>query len=274
MTRTALLTLWVALGFAAGAEAAPERPAAGEAAAVPLPPPRPTDFRGDGGDGGGDGGAAAAPADTTAAIPIPPPRPADPAPPVEPASVVEDVEGAVALQGCLDRLATLGVQVEPMPPIAQGACGAKRPVRLTRLPGGVAVSTPAVVTCPVAEALARWSKEVLAVESNRAFGTAPLALQIGTSYQCRGQNRQAFAKLSEHAFANAVDVMGFTFPKRPPVPVTFHPEGSPEGMFFKAVRAGACAHFTTVLGPGSDSYHADHLHLDLRGRRGAHRMCQ
>jgi hypothetical protein len=273
MTRTAVLSLCLMLGFAAASEAGAEpRGRSGmigsEVREVPLPPRRPEAVPDQ------EAPPAAPQPETTAAIPVPPPRPSEPIAPAAPASVVETPQVDLEFQGCLDRLAILGVQVEPMPPIRDGACGAQKPVRLTRLPDGVAISTPAVVTCPVAEALARWTKEVLAVESDRAFQTAPLSLQIGTSYQCRGQNRQALAKLSEHAFANAVDVMGFTFPKRAPIPVTFHPEGSPEDAFFKAVRAGACTHFTTVLGPGSDAYHANHLHLDLRGRRGTARLCQ
>ena len=35
-----------------------------------------------------------------------------------------------------------------------------------------------------------------------------------------------------------------------------------------------CARFTTVLGPGSDWYHEDHIHLDLAERRGGYRICQ
>lgn len=273
MTRTALLTLCLVLGSAAAAETVPGRRgpevATGSAIQdVPLPPRRPDAVQGE------ETPPTAPQPETTAAIPLPPPRPSEPTSPVATASVVESADANLELQGCLDRLAILGVQVEPMPAISDGACGAQKPVRVTRLPGGVAVSTAAMVTCPVAEALAHWTKEVVAVESNRAFQTDPLSLQIGTSYQCRGQNRQALAKLSEHAFANAVDVMGFTFPKRAPIPVTFHAEGSPEDAFFRAVRAGACTHFTTVLGPGSDSYHADHLHLDLRGRRATSRLCQ
>lgn len=272
MTRTAALAFCLVLGFAYAAEAAPAERGRAEVFTLqdaPLPPRRP-----DASEGKDEARAEPPQVETTAAIPLPPPRPNELPVVIKPASVVEDGEEGADLQGCLDRLAILGAQAEPIPPITDGACGTPKPVRLTRLPGGVAVSTPAMVTCPIAEALARWTKEVLAVESNRAFQTAPLSLQIGTSYQCRGQNRQALTKLSEHAFANAVDIMGFTFPKRAPLPVTFYAEGSPEGVFLKAVRSGACTHFTTVLGPGSDAYHADHLHLDLRGRRGTFRMCQ
>ena len=40
------------------------------------------------------------------------------------------------------------------------------------------------------------------------------------------------------------------------------------------LRKSTCARFTTVLGPGSDGYHEDHVHVDLAERTGGHRMCQ
>jgi Extensin-like protein C-terminus len=42
----------------------------------------------------------------------------------------------------------------------------------------------------------------------------------------------------------------------------------------EAVLHSVCARFTTVLGPGSDWYHEDHIHLDLAERRGGYRICQ
>jgi len=40
------------------------------------------------------------------------------------------------------------------------------------------------------------------------------------------------------------------------------------------VLHSACTRFSTVLGPGSDWYHEDHIHLDLTERRGNYRICQ
>jgi hypothetical protein len=40
------------------------------------------------------------------------------------------------------------------------------------------------------------------------------------------------------------------------------------------VRASACAHFATVLGPGSDSEHAEHVHVDLEPRRNDYKLCE
>ncbi len=42
----------------------------------------------------------------------------------------------------------------------------------------------------------------------------------------------------------------------------------------EGIRASACARFSTVLGPGSDGYHEEHIHLDLAERRGGYTMCE
>ncbi|WP_018263064.1 extensin-like domain-containing protein [Methylobacterium sp. WSM2598] len=210
---------------------------------------------------------APAPAPPAAeAAPLPPERPADlPAGPAAPA-VPDDT-------ACLRRLERLGARAEPLPALADGLCGAPKPLRVVELPDGIQLSPPATLTCRAAEALARWSTEVR-VLAERDLGRPPRSLRISTSYECRGQNHDPDAKLSEHAFANAIDVMGFTFEGREPIGIGTQAEGTPEGRFQAAVRARACAFFRTVLGPGSDAEHGNHLHLDERERNAGHRLCQ
>lgn len=223
---------------------------------------------------------SAALAQAPPAPPLPPPRPADaaPAPEAAPAPAAQtsppDPAGAATLfaETCLNRITRLGVHFEPKPDVSAPSCGFRDAVLVSRLPDGVAVAPPALMTCPVAEGLARWTLDVLTLEADRHLGAAPVTLAIGTSYECR--NQRSGSKLSEHAFGNAVDVMGVEFHKRGAVPIAAHAAGSPEAAFQDAVRAGACATFTTVLGPGSDAAHGDHLHLDMRERRGGYRICQ
>ena len=82
-------------------------------------------------------------------------------------------------------------------------------------------------------------------------------------------------KLSEHAFGNAIDIMAFGFKDGSQIKVAPRErEGSREESFQDAVRATACLHFTTVLGPGSDDAHSNHLHLDVIARSGGFRLCQ
>jgi hypothetical protein len=40
------------------------------------------------------------------------------------------------------------------------------------------------------------------------------------------------------------------------------------------LRKSACERFMTVLGPGSDGYHENHVHVDLAKRRHDYRICQ
>ena len=46
-----------------------------------------------------------------------------------------------------------------------------------------------------------------------------------------------------------------------------------ERGFLRVVRSEACGDFSTVLGPGSDSHHRDHFHLDLQERRSGSSYC-
>jgi hypothetical protein len=50
--------------------------------------------------------------------------------------------------------------------------------------------------------------------------------------------------------------------------------GAPEEQgFLRDVQGAACQQFTTVLAPGSNSFHYDHIHVDLMRRSGGHQIC-
>jgi hypothetical protein len=234
---------------------------------IPLPPPRPKIET--------DRPAPDADADLAGAeIPLPPSRPVDLETPPPPATVTADAELPAEESACRERLTQLGVRFEPLPAIVNGQCGAPYPLRVLALPDGVQIPAPATLVCPAAEALARWTREVVVAEAARHLEAQLTRIAAGTSYECRNQNRAATGKLSEHAFANGVDISGFEFKGRKAVTVGEHAPETPEALFQQAVRSQACTYFTTVLGPGSDAAHATHLHLDLRGRGRGFRLCQ
>ena len=256
---------------ATGAAPAAEAPGA---ATVPVPPPlppeRPGELRPPQPTGAAPGPAAAT---DKPELPVPPPTPPERPPELS-------GEAALALKvappddtACRTRLKRLGVAFESLPPIAEGQCSAPLPLKVTALADGVALPQGATLTCRAAEALARWASEVQ-IEAERTFKHPLTALEIGGSYVCRGQNHDVEAKLSDHAFANAVDVMGFAFSGRAAVPVKLMPPGSDEASFLGATRAKACTFFRTVLGPGSNAAHANHFHLDERERNAGHRLCE
>jgi hypothetical protein len=90
-------------------------------------------------------------------------------------------------------------------------------------------------------------------------------------------NGQWGATLSEHGHANAVDIAAFTMADGHRISVKSGWLGDErEQRFLRVVHDGACAEFTTVLGPDYDEFHRDHFHLDLarRGPDGMGRVCK
>lgn len=238
--------------------AAPSRPRASlQRAAVPLPRPRPADAPA--AQNGSRTGPAAADKPIEQAAPA-----AEPAPPPAPQP-----------SACRQAL-TEAVAIAPSIPDIQGAggCGGVDLVRLEAvvLPDQrrVSVKPAAILRCAMAAELADWIRKDI----------APLAVSLGStisdldnfdSFECRGRNRIVGARLSEHGRANALDVRAFKLANGRSVSLT--DRAVPRDVR-EAVLRSVCARFSTVLGPSSDWYHEDHIHLDLMERRNNYRICQ
>ena len=74
------------------------------------------------------------------------------------------------------------------------------------------------------------------------------------------------ATLSEHGRANALDVRAFKLANGEMIGLT---DVNIAKAWRDGIRAGACARFSTVLGPGSDGHNEEHVHVDLAERPGA-----
>jgi hypothetical protein len=210
------------------------------------------------------------------AVPLPRPRPAQ-APSVQPSTAQppEASEPDEPPSACRLRLtAELAVAPSLPPVVGRGECGVEDGVRLEavllRDKTRVAVTPPAIVRCTFAEAIVQWVREDLA-PAVRTLGAPLRSLDNYAAYDCRGRNRIVGAKLSEHGKANAIDVRSVKLANGIVVGLTDPQVGKDLRL---GLRKGACARFTTVLGPGSDGYHEDHVHVDLAERTGGHRMCQ
>jgi hypothetical protein len=106
----------------------------------------------------------------------------------------------------------------------------------------------------------------------RWFGTRVAEIKQISAYSCRGMNGNSHAHISEHAFGNALDIAAFVLADGRRVTVKDGWRGMPEEQgFLRDVQSGACVHFTTVLAPGSNVYHYDHIHVDLM-RRASRRL--
>jgi hypothetical protein len=156
------------------------------------------------------------------------------------------------------------------------ACGALRPFTMAAAArGAVAFEPPALVRCPMVHALDYWTEHVVAPAARRHLRAEVVGVKVASSYSCRPMNSVSGALLSEHGRANAVDVSGFALADGRTVAVKQWWSGPPlERSFLREVRGGSCTVFTTVLGPGYDRLHRDHLHLDLARHRHGGRICK
>jgi hypothetical protein len=83
------------------------------------------------------------------------------------------------------------------------------------------------------------------------------------------------AHISEHAFGNALDIAEFDLADGHAVSVQYGWHGTPEEQgFLHDVQAAACDQFTTVLAPGANIYHYNHIHVDLMRRESGRRICE
>jgi hypothetical protein len=278
MTRAALLALALT-GAAAAQEPPPET--SPEPVQRPVENPEPT------------APASTEDAPVTGDAPLEPvQRPAeDPEPTAPPTS--EDAPGPVAAgkgtrdlvvateeehAECLAALDALGAVYEPVPAVTpedDPDCGILRPLSVEAVLPDVSLAPASVLRCPTAVALGRWVRDFVNPAAERADRGALTAIEGGSGYTCRRRNNQPDGRLSEHAFGNAYDVTGFRFSEGDTIPIRPRArEGSIEESFQDAVRAAACLEFTTVIGPGSDAYHDDHLHLDVVARPSGFRLCE
>jgi hypothetical protein len=142
-------------------------------------------------------------------------------------------------------------------------------------------STPVVVTpaatlaCPIVSALDQWVANSVQPAAQRWFNQPVVEIKQISAYSCRGMNGQPGARISEHAFGNALDIAAFVLADGRKVVVKKNWNGTPEEQgFLHDVQGGACETFTTVLAPGSNRYHYDHIHVDLMRRASRRLICQ
>jgi len=218
-----------------------------------------------------------------AKVPLPRPRPAEApqpdnarAPPAEPEKTAEPAVPKPPEQSACRLALTEEIAIAPSIPDIHGpgGCGGEGLVRLDAivLPNKhrVTVTPPATLRCKMASEIADWVRtDVVGLAA--PLGSEPAVLDNFDSYECRGFNRIPGAHLSEHGRANALDVRAIKLANGKSIELTDRTVPSDlRERFLHSV----CARFMTVLGPGSDWYHEEHIHLDLMERCNNYRICQ
>jgi hypothetical protein len=151
--------------------------------------------------------------------------------------------------------------------------GRGRPV--TGSVGSIGVSPPATLTCPIVSALDRWITEAVQPAALHWFGAPVAEIKQISAYSCRGMNGNPNAHISEHAFGNALDIAAFTLTDGRRITVKDGWHGLPEEQgFLRDVQGAACQQFSTVLAPGANVYHYNHIHVDLMRRASGRQICE
>jgi hypothetical protein len=141
--------------------------------------------------------------------------------------------------------------------------------------GQVSMKPAATLACPIVSALDRWLADSVQPAAMRWFGVRVVEIRQISAYSCRGMNGNSHAHISEHAFGNALDIAAFTLADGRRITVKGGWRGMPEEQgFLRDVQGAACQQFNTVLAPGSNSHHEDHIHVDLMRRASRRTICQ
>ncbi len=160
-------------------------------------------------------------------------------------------------------------------PASEPSLGRMRGPQTTASVTPAALSPAATLACPLVSALDRWVAEGVQPAAQKWFGSQVATIKQISAYSCRGMVGAGISHVSEHAFGNALDVAGFVLADGRKISVKDGWRGSPEEQgFLHDVQLYACETFTTVLAPGYNAAHYDHIHVDLMRRASGRRPCR
>lgn len=176
---------------------------------------------------------------------------------------------------CRRELSRLGVKFVDKPAISNGpTCGIPWPVEVRGFASGIQMRPAIKLNCQVTLAFAKWVKNELNPSARLRYWSGVKTIIPMGGYSCRRMNSSKRNPWSEHARGNAIDVGKFVLNSGKTIDVrkksifAFRERG-----LLNAVRDDSCKYFHTVLGPGSDPFHKDHFHFDLRARKSGYRHC-
>jgi len=222
-----------------------------------------------------------------ASAPAPEPEPtpaAEPEPTPEPARTSwghADLDPAndlvvgppAPLLDCQERLRAAGVAFKPAriglkKQNGVGICGAEQVVRFKRGPGKIAYGNAPLLTCSMALALADFER-ILQEEAERELGSRVARIDHLGTFNCR--EMAAYDLISEHSFANGIDLRRFHLADGRAVDVLKHfvPEDDaatdPRALFLRKLgnRLFDEDVFSNVVTPYFDKLHRNHIHVDL-----------
>jgi hypothetical protein len=176
-------------------------------------------------------------------------------------------------------LRSAGVEFQALDKVKEGRCTVESAVALLSVAtpsGKVELPAHPRMLCAFGLKFGRWIAEAAAPIIAAHAGASLAAIDTGPGFECRRRNGESSGKLSEHARGNAVDVVSFELTGGHRITVGDADLAGELAVALTGLRTSACGYFTTVLGPGSNEAHKNHLHFDLalHGKSDNYRICE
>jgi hypothetical protein len=206
----------------------------------------------------------------------------------DPAAKPKDKEVFVSVSGmtasdyaeCLSDLTSRGVVFERAGDVRQEGCQLSGAIKLTTIAtpfGDVGIAGKPTMLCSFGRQFSGWVREVGAPLTLAYTGQKLTQIEAGAAFACRARYDKPGAIPSEHAKGDAIDIASFVLADNRRILVKQQDSDVPLARdLIRALRTTACGYFTTVLGPGSDSAHEEHLHFDsgMHGATPNYRICE
>jgi hypothetical protein len=119
-----------------------------------------------------------------------------------------------------------------------------------------------LMTCSLTLAMYKFEKNVVQPLAQKHFGQPVVKIHHVGTYNCRPV-RGSSVLLSEHAYANAIDIIAFQLQDGRMISIEQHwNQQGQEAKFLHDVAQKACKRFRKVLTPNYNDLHHDHFHFD------------
>lgn len=181
---------------------------------------------------------------------------------------------------CVSDLSSQKAVFEQLGAAKDEGCELSGAIKLTSVStpfGEVRLSSKPIVLCSFGRQFNGWVRDVAAPLALGYTGERLAQVETGSAFSCRARYDKPGLVPSEHAKGDAIDIASFVLADGRRIPVKQQASEIPlSSDLVHALRMTACGFFTTVLGPGADAAHAEHLHFDsgLHGATPNYRICE
>ena len=173
---------------------------------------------------------------------------------------------------CRAALVDAGAVFTPMADHQEpSGCGWTDAMRLSAI-GSARLSSPAMVTCPLAASLVMFDRQVLEPGSQAYFGSPVRVIDHVGSYACRNIYHREQAPLSRHAVADAIDVTGWRLANGARISIEKDWKSPETAPFLQGLQRQGCRYFGGFLGPDYNAEHRTHFHLQGGGFGGCRQI--